>query len=490
MSVEIVLFLIMVIVVAWYWWKNEKPVWKSVLFSVWTYAAFYLNAPNFLSISEGVQLKTPFFSIPFNMYESFGTPYIIISNVLLAAVGAYLGQNRNVKNEFSDRKIKEKFDSFILDSTEVKIIGRDLDFLLSEDYRGQREKISKLKNNAKLLCERTNDIKLIGLYHELLQDGIQVRSYCSRDGIANLKGQIKVDEHKKSAGIFVLKHPKPSRTFRGLKFIRKYFPFVEEFVLKRLDTTQMFQITEMESGYLLESVSQQFDRTFENSLHPVIRCIALDLGGVYLNGDLDIFYKFLDDTYGITMKKNKRDRLNINNDLMLGKITIREFILSNAPAKAKKKAHGLTADDWDNILNKWQCTWTPDEKIKKLLMDLNSLGYVIVPFSNLDRDNGDKYIREHYLPECCTHYYFSYEQEKSKPSKEAFEGFATFVKEKGYIHEVYQILLIDDQSENLDMASTLKWQTIRFYNNPSNENIDNLIEKLKHINILPKNYEI
>lgn len=123
-------------------------------------------------------------------------------------------------------------------------------------------------------------------------------------------------------------------------------------------------------------------------------------------------------------------------------------------------------------------------------MDLNDLGYVIVPFSNLDRDNGDKYIREHYLPECCTHYYFSYIRKKSKPSKEAFIDFATFVKEKGYIKESYQILLIDDQSENLDMATTLKWQTVNFYNNSPKENMSDLIAKLKRINILPSNYEL
>lgn len=341
--IEAVPFFAMVIFVAWYWWKNEKPVWKSVMFSVWTCAIFYLNAPNFLFISEKDKLKTAFFYIPVSMYESIGVVYFFISNLLLAAVGAYLGQNRNTKNKFNGWKIKEKFDNFILDATEVKIIGRDLDFLLDKDYHGQWEKITKLRGNAKILCERTNDIKLIGLYHELLENGIQIRSYTSRDGIANLKGQIKVDEHKKSAGLFVLKYPKSSRTFQKFKAFREKHPAVENLILKYLDKTNIFQITEMESGYLLESVSQQFDRTFENSLHPVIRCIALDLGGVYLNGDLDMFYKFLNDTYGITMKKNKQDRLNINNDLMLGKINIRGFISHNAPSNVKQKVRKLTS---------------------------------------------------------------------------------------------------------------------------------------------------
>lgn len=62
-SIEAVPFFLMVVFVVWYWWKNEKPVWKSVLFSVWTCAVFYLNAPNFLFISEGVELKTSYYNI-------------------------------------------------------------------------------------------------------------------------------------------------------------------------------------------------------------------------------------------------------------------------------------------------------------------------------------------------------------------------------------------------------------------------------------------
>ena len=91
-----------------------------------------------------------------------------------------------------------------------------------------------------------------------------------------------------------------------------------------------------------------------------------------------------------------------------------------------------------------------DSIIKEIIIHLSQLGYTVVPFSNLDKQNGEKYIREHDLPECCTTYFFSYDRQETKPNKRAFEAFTKFVKEKGYVQEAYQILLIDDEIENLN----------------------------------------
>ena len=338
----------------------------------------------------------------------------------------------------------------------------------NEEYRTQREKIRSLGNNAKLLCSRSDDKKLIELYHNLLKDGIQVRAYTSRDGITNLKGQIKIDEHNDKLGVFVLKIPQPVYRFRILAH------------------PNLFEITGIRNGYLLEAVDQQFDKTFSNSLHPVIRCIALDLGGVYFDGDIDIFYQYLWDHYKITIKKKGKDRLNIDNDLMLGNITIRQFIIQRATQKDILEK--LNDKDWEDILNQWQDTWHPNIQIKEIIMTLSQLGYTVVPFSNLDRQNGEKYIREHDLPECCTTYFFSYERQETKPNKSAFKAFTNLVKEKGYVQEAYQILLIDDEIENLNNATALGWEILHFYNDPlkdSKETAEELASKLRQMSILP-----
>lgn len=468
-TVEIIALVVMIFVIAYSWYYNEKSVWKSLLYTVLVCGIFYLNIPNFLSIVDGTQPKYTFFSVPFMLYDTWGTLYIIITNLLLTLVGLYLGQNKN--NRYSSKKTKTQFDDFISNATQLKIIGRDLDFLLnngSNQYYAQREKIISLRNHAKALCAWTEDKKLISLYHDLLKNGIQVRAYTSRDGIANLKGQIKIDEQNGKSGLFVLKLPQSTKQFH------------------MYGRSNLFEITGVKNGYLLEAVDQQFDKTFANSLHPVIRCIALDLGGVYFDGDIDEFYKYLREEFGIAIKKRGKDRLNIDDNLMLGNITIRDFIEQRAFQKEKIK--NLQEDDWEKIVSKWQDNWHPNEQIKSIIMELGNLGYTVIPFSNLDKQNGEKYIREHYLPECCPAYYFSYERQKAKPNKRAFQDFTAFAQKRGFIQEPYQILLIDDEIKNLETAAEQGWETIQFYNDPLINNATELAQKLKNANILPEEY--
>ena len=129
-------------------------------------------------------------------------------------------------------------------------------------------------------------------------------------------------------------------------------------------------------------------------------------------------------------------------------------------------------------------------QIKEIITKLSQLGYTIVPFSNLDQQNGEKYIREHYLPACCTTYFFSYERKTTKPSDDAFKEFTKFAKEKKYIQEAYQILLIDDEIKNLETASEQGWETLHFYNNPEKNSVMELVEGLKQANILPEDYSL
>lgn len=479
------------VVIALSWSKNEKSIWKSFLFTALTCAIFYLNSPNFLSVIEGTKLKNNFFSWPFTLYSKWGTAYIIVTNLSLTLIGLYLGKNSN--NKFNSWSVKKQFDYFVLDATNLKVIGRDLDFLLddgNERYRVQREKIRSLGNHASLLCSRTNDINLIELYHDLLKAGTRIRAYASRNGITNLKGQIKVDGNNKKSSLFVLKSLPSASLFNKFQFDvdAQKTPNAILKLFHIMDQSNLFEILRLENGYLLDAVNQQFDKIFSNSLHPVIRCIALDLGGVYFDGDIDLFYKYLWDKHKISIAKRRKDRLNIDEHLMLGEITIRDFICQRS--RSQTAIEKLSEKDWENILDRWQDIWHPNQKMRQIVQKLGELGYTIIPFSNLDLQNGEKYVRDHYLPECCTSYYFSYERKKSKPSKDAFEDFVEFVTKKGYIQKPYQILLIDDEKNNLDVAREFGWETLSFYNNPLNDSIALLIQNLKQMSILPENYSV
>ena len=92
---EMLVFFIMLVVVAILKYRRNFPAWQSILFSVWTCFVIFLNAPNFLVIIEGTAIKQSLLTMPFSLYEKWGTGYIIVSNILLAAAGIFLDENRN-----------------------------------------------------------------------------------------------------------------------------------------------------------------------------------------------------------------------------------------------------------------------------------------------------------------------------------------------------------------------------------------------------------
>lgn len=466
--IEIGCFLIMIIIVLVSWFKYESDFKYTIAYTGWTFIVYWLNAPNLFYMLEGIQIKNNIFVLPFKLYEMCGIWYVIFGNILLAIVGSKIGNSWKKKNMVNEKKMKKMFDNFSNDASELKIIGRDLDFLNDKDYVDQREHIKKLKNKEMLLCEKTEKPELINLYHELMEDGNVVRYYSERQGIANLKAQIKIDMHTEEAGLFAVKLDYREQN----NVLAKY--------------RNRFEVTNLEGGFLLRTVSDAFKEVFENSLNPVIKCIALDLGGVYFDGDLDEFYSYLEKTYKIMMNKNGNDKLNIDDDLMSGKITIKEFIVKKTTSKFK--CNNLKQEEWKDILNKWGETWVPNEKLKKLFEYIGKQGIHIVPFSNLDKDNGNKYIREHYLPDCCTDCYLSYEQKCIKPGENAFTGFYEYVEDRCGISFPYQILLIDDQDKNISEAMKCKWETIKYINKKGNE--QELVNKLKRIGILPQKYKL
>ena len=460
---EIACFLLMLAIVFYSWLKKDGNHKQTIAYTIWIFVIFWINMPSFFVGTEGLEPKYMLFDLPFKFYNDFGLGYVIFCDIMLTFAGNRIGKSWEKIDCVDDKTIKKRFDEFSKDASELKIIGRDLDFLGNEEYADQAKHIKKMKEKAKLLCEKTTDPNLIQLYQNLIQDGNQIRCYTESEGIANLKAQIKIDVHRKEYGLLATKIDYSESKQRN-----------------------NFEVNCYESGFALQTISREFDRIFDRSLNPVIKCIALDLGGVYFDGDLDDFYDFLSSKYGLKMAKNKRDRLNINDKLMLGEIDIEEFI--KIGTKTKRKCDQLEDTDWDEIRRQWGETWKPNLQLKKLFEYIGKHGIHIVPFSNLDADNGNKYLREQYLPTCCTERFFSYEQNCYKPSKEAFKNFYYFVERKYNLAYPFQILLIDDQAENLSMAREENWYNIKYVH--GSDEVQCLVDDLKKLGIIPGDFDI
>lgn len=451
---------------------------KTVGFTLWLIFTVWVNVPSFAVIPDGVVLPGGPATLPFKLYQSLGVFYVLLSNAFLAAFSIYLGKEWNKEKRYTPKQVKEKFDEFSSDATELKIIGRDLDFLHNEkrvEFQQQQDVIYKLKNRCQLLCEYTTNPKLVEMYHFLTQQGIGIRCYtaASSSEITNLRGQIKVDSH----GI------------QKAMIITKTNDCYNKSLNQRSSTNNVcYEVQDMTNAYIIDSVSRRFDESFNNGKNPLIRYIALDLGGVYLSGDIKTFYEYLDEKYKIKIKTNKKDRVNIDNKLMLGEKTLRDFIEGKL---SKEQKDAMTERDWQDILNQWGKTWKPNQAVKKLIDDLFDLDYIVIPFSNLDKENGDLYIEKEYLPSRCTLRYFSYEKGKTKPNENAFKGFERMLSEqlKDNSIKAYQILLIDDHNDNITTAKKVGWESIKF-SNAEEDGVNNLVNELKKIGILPKNYNL
>lgn len=457
----VIVFILMLLIVGLCWCRKSGDWVQSVLLSAWICAVYWLNAPNYLSVIPGTEIQNDFFSIPMRMYQQMGTGYIWMSNLLLTPAGVLIGRQWERKKKYRQKEMKHIFDCFASDATELKVIGRNMKFLLDEEYKSQREVIEKLGRKAQLLCAVSEDKEMIRLYHDLMERGIQIRAYSNREGIENLKGQIKTDGHKTGSGIF---------TFKKVENQEKPFSFL------RRQSYTFYDLTELSDGYLVEAVSRQFDHSFRKARNPVIRCIAFDLGGVYLKGDLDDFYKYIADEFQIRIPKKKEDRLNINGPMMKGETDIRQYL-----TEVSEKMKDLKDAEWEKIYKRWEATWTPDNEMRKLLDRLAEDGYEIMAFSNLDQRNGDKYLRESYLPSGCLHHFFSYERKVCKPDKCAFEKFSEYAKKKTGIFFDCQILLIDDQRENISTAAELGWKTVCYSNK---EPMEKLLRELRKAGVL------
>ena len=229
----------------------------------------------------------------------------------MVLIGLYLGKNSN--NKFNSWSVKKQFDYFVLDATNLisnkfdwSIMWNNLRMALGVFWASTSNwnLLNKLALGRDFKTKRLDFLlfpsTLIWPFRFVLFEILRLENGYLLDAVNqqfdkifsnSLHPVIRCIESKLENGIIV--YPSSPNFWT----ICRIFWFG-------------CQISCHRSKIFSQSVNQQFDKIFSNSLHPVIRCIALDLGGVYFDGDIDLFYKYLWDKHKISIAKRRKDRLN------------------------------------------------------------------------------------------------------------------------------------------------------------------------------------
>lgn len=219
-------------------WRKQLGLLKSVLFSSFSVLTIWVNAPLFID-ANAIQNSTfsSLLSFPFYIYSQIGggIVYIILTNVILCIASHYADSFLNRKY-YTHKEVKRKYDNFVEDAARLYVIGRDIDFLDKDDYKSQADRIKSLRDSCSLLCEKTDDIKLLKLYKRVVEDSrVGIRFYQKDKSITNLKGQIKIDQRGNKKALFMSKE--------GTKYI----------------------VIEMEHHFLVQAILDRYIQVYEQA---------------------------------------------------------------------------------------------------------------------------------------------------------------------------------------------------------------------------------
>jgi HAD superfamily hydrolase (TIGR01509 family) len=426
-------------------------VFGTIIIGVIIYFSGWISAPTILTLPEGTEISNRLINWLFFEYNKDSVLYIIGITIVLGIITylIYITIQNVTKwqyeNVYSENEIQEKFEKFLNDVNHVFIFGGDLSFL--KDSPNQMKKIVSIGDKCEIICEDISNRKDINknIYHGLVNSNVKIKAYTEStlNEIKNFKGQIKYKKNGVIESLFVAK-------------------------IDNNRNKKEYEIINLSDQFLSGILIKNFKQVFEESKNPLISYIVLDLGGVYFDGDYENdFLNVVNEMLSENIFVNWDQMLLLDSDLNLGKINIVEYIEKNITRKLTKKEKSF-------IKEKWQNTWKPNEKMKKLVENLKRNGYKVTAISNLDKENGDMYKQKGYFENFDNNLFFSYEYKLLKPSKEFFQK----ICEK-YNINTYEILFIDDHEKNINAANELGMKTIKFSinNDPNLENLYNELER-------------
>ena len=199
---NIKVFALFVILFIIFFMISKNELFKSLFYTISFIITLWINIPCFINVSELKEISNNLMMLPFRLNNELGIFYIIAANTILGVV-LYLQSLFSNNPTYTYKEVKRKYDCFVNDANELYIIGKDLDFLDKKKFEKQTNRIIHLGNRCKLLCESTNDKRLLDLYKKVCQQGVEIKFYTKDDDITNLKGQIKIDHNGCKKAIFM-----------------------------------------------------------------------------------------------------------------------------------------------------------------------------------------------------------------------------------------------------------------------------------------------
>ncbi|MCT4507270.1 MAG: hypothetical protein N4A48_00665 [Tepidibacter sp.] len=433
MSGNFVLFLVCILIIysVWLYFRFNKHIALEILITGALITVIgWINIPNFFVLDSKL-ISDDIRFLPYKFANKYNIFYIIISSTVLVSLieAMKVLQKITFSSEISTRKINKKYDNFVKDAVELYVIGSDLDFL--KDNKDQFNKFKQLRSNCKILCT-SNSIgnNLKSKYKELLDSDVDIRridSSTSQNSFSKLRGHIKIDSTGRTKCLFV------EKTLEGSKYNK----------------------IEITNGFIIQSLKEEFISMHSESVNPLIKYIALDLGGVYFNGDFNNdFVNVINKKLNLDVKTTSQDTVILDEELNLGKIDIVKVWEKRTNKTFKKEDKKLIKDTWKSV-------WEPNKEMKQLVKLLVDKGYKVYPFGNIDKENGEHYKVNGYFNNFNGESFMSYERLCNKdillPNEEFYKAFTEYRQ----INNL-EVLLIDDEKKDIEEAIKCGWSVIEF----------------------------
>jgi putative hydrolase of the HAD superfamily len=409
---------------------------KDFIYSLVTCAFLYtlgiltaISTGNY-TVEDGVVLKIVTF------YDSHNYIYGLIL-VILTALFIHFAQNmpflkERMKNKVNKNVVINKFEEFVEDAKLLKVFGGDLSFLSNSSK--QLEKMKSLGSKCQILFHHPSnpdtESKMKSIYKELLDANVDLRVYTveEENEISNFRGQIKQYDFGKNQSLFT----QVTNEENGLK---------------------LYEPINLENKMISDLVKDKFDKMHENSKHPTIKHILLDLGGVFFDGDYYTdFLERINNLLGTDIKPHVNQKVLLDRELNLGTIDIVQFLESITNKN-------LTEDNKKEIYKLWNNVWKPNDEMVSIVKKIKDRQFEIYPFSNLDQDNGLVYIERGDFDCFTKRRFLSFEMKMTKPEKQIFDK---ILKDLDVLP--HEVLVIDDQDKNIEEAKNHGFEVLKFVN--------------------------
>lgn len=424
------------------WIKNSSKSWmfellKLLLWGPLLYIPGLLLGIGFLKNTDSINetwIKTSI-DIIYNFSQRSVVAYWIISTTITLMITFYLGiylvEKQKVKDKiyFTEDEINKEFDKNIEDAEKLIICGGDLNFL--QNSQKQKEKIEKMSSRVKILAHYDKDLgdkNQKKIYKDLVDKKVQLQNCKKEDGFS-VKGQLK----KNASGIYSVL-----------------------FAVKNKEG--LYKKIEISDQNIIKILWKELEVQHEKGKNPLIRGVLMDLGGVFFDGDYyKDFLQKVEELLEVKIKRENNEKRLLDYDLNLGEKNIIDYIRGVVEKD-------LTVEEEDEIEQLWGKVWKPNPKMVEIVKKIKENGVDVYPCSNLDKENGLRYIERGDFLEFSDSRFLSYEMKKVKTKADFFEKTIEILTKKKNNLSPFELILIDDQEKNLTLAGTVGIQGIHYKN--------------------------